>query len=930
MTSERWRQVEKVYHAALERSEEGRLAYLDRVFGQDSELRKEVESLLALASQAQSFLESRPQTTLTMALNQQIGPYRILGPLGAGGMGEVYRAHDSKLGRDVALKSLPHEFARDTERLARFRREARTLASLNHPNIAAIYGLEESDGATHLVLELVEGETLRGPVAVDRALEYARQVAEGLDAAHEKGIIHRDLKPANVKVTPKDKVKILDFGLAKAVWGTEEHQDFSQLRTRATATQFETILGQIVGAPAYMSPEQARGKPVDQRADIWAFGCLLYELLTGKRAFESETLQDTVAAVLEDQPNWSALPAKAPSTIRELLRKCLEKDPGRRLAKIAEARRAIEKVQRPSMHWPVAAVSAVAVLAVAAVLWTRHPNLAADPSQWVQITRLPDSAMQPAFSPDGHMLAFLRGPNTFVGGAELYLKILPDGEPVQLTHDKTRKMSPVFSPDGSKIVYTVLGGRSTWDTWTIPALGGTPELWLPNAAALTWTGPREILYSAIKSGLHMGIVASPENRLKSRDVYVPTIELGMAHKSYLSPDHKWILAVEMDEKNWMPCRLAPYDGSSLGRQVGPSGPCTSASWSQDGKWMYFSSAPGGDRFHIWRQRFPDGKPEQVTFGASQEEGITISPDGRSLVTAVASRQRPVWFHDSSGDRQISLEAYGRQPMFYAGGSRVYYIAKRADTAGRSDGELWVSDLDSGRNAAVLPGFNIANFDISEDGRLLVCAWNSNGKPEVWLTSLDHRSPPKQIPGVETVWALLGPPGEVYFLSRQGSTQLLFRIREDGSGVQKLKPEVPIVEIHSLSADSRWITGLGPVPGKEAGSFEFSYSTTGRNALPLCNPPCRAEFAHDGKSVYFELSEGWMTGGAIGRTYVLPTRGAGMFPNLPAGGFQTEAEIAAAPGAHLIEAADVRPGPSSGVYVFSREVVQRNLYRIPLQ
>lgn len=206
MTAERWRQVEEIYHAALERAEASRPAYLDSACGQDSELRQEVESLLAQAPQAQNFLESRPQSTVTIALNQQVGSYRILGPLGSGGMGEVYRAHDSKLDRDVALKTLPSEFALAAERLARFRREARTLASLNHPNIAAIYGLEEGDGAMYLVLELVEGETLRGPLTIDKALEYARQVAEGLEAAHEKGIIHRDLKPANVKVTPKGRV----------------------------------------------------------------------------------------------------------------------------------------------------------------------------------------------------------------------------------------------------------------------------------------------------------------------------------------------------------------------------------------------------------------------------------------------------------------------------------------------------------------------------------------------------------------------------------------------------------------------------------------------------------------------------------------------------------------------------------------------------
>ena len=309
---------------------DARQTFLDGTCNGDTDLRRQVELLLAKEKQAGSFLE-RPAienmpVTLTAAgslLGRQFGPYQIVSPLGAGGMGEVYRAHDSKLGRDVAIKTLPHEFARDPERLSRLRREARTLASLNHPNIAAIYGLEESEEADCLVMELVEGETLRGPLPIRTALDRACQVAAALEAAHDKGIIHRDLKPANVKVTPQGRVKVLDFGLAKAIWGPEGNQDLSQL---ATVTGVESVAGQIVGTPGYMSPEQARGRDVDKRTDIWAFGCLLYELLTGKRAFPGETLQDTIAAVLEREPDWQALPAKTPAKVRELLRQCLQKD----------------------------------------------------------------------------------------------------------------------------------------------------------------------------------------------------------------------------------------------------------------------------------------------------------------------------------------------------------------------------------------------------------------------------------------------------------------------------------------------------------------------------------------------------------------------------------------------------------------------------
>ncbi len=355
MDQQRRRRVLGLFHSALEQEPEERRAFLGVACGADADMRHQVELLLAKAEDAGSFLET-PAMVYTTAIppGRQFGPYRIVSPLGAGGMGEVYRAHDSKLDRDVAIKTLPSEFARDPERLARFRREARTLASLNHPNIAAIYGLEQAGDLDCLVLELVEGESLRGPLPVERALDYARQVAEALEAAHAKGIIHRDLKPANVKVTPQGRVKVLDFGLAKAIWGPERNQDLSQ---SATLTSIDTLAGHIAGTPSYMSPEQVRGKDVDDRADIWAFGCLVYELLTGTRAFEGETIPDTIAAVLEHEPDWQPLPAATPAKIRELLRHCLQKDANRRLNSITDARTAIEKVQSGS-RWRSAAIQA--------------------------------------------------------------------------------------------------------------------------------------------------------------------------------------------------------------------------------------------------------------------------------------------------------------------------------------------------------------------------------------------------------------------------------------------------------------------------------------------------------------------------------------------------------------------------------------------
>jgi serine/threonine-protein kinase len=278
------------------------------------------------------------------------GRYRVISQLGQGGMGKVYRAEDTSLSRHVAIKVLPAEFARDPERLARFEREARLLAALNHPNIASIHGIEGSEGKRFLVLELAEGETLRdrldkGPLPVEEALETCRQIAEGLEAAHEKGIVHRDLKPGNVMITPDGKIKILDFGLAKAYRGETTGVDIEK---SPTITAHMTEPGVILGTAAYMSPEQARGRPADRRADVWALGCILYECLAGKRAFEGDTISDTLAQVLKGEPDWAALPAATPGTVSALLRRCLQKNPRNRLHDIADARIEIDEAGSPA------------------------------------------------------------------------------------------------------------------------------------------------------------------------------------------------------------------------------------------------------------------------------------------------------------------------------------------------------------------------------------------------------------------------------------------------------------------------------------------------------------------------------------------------------------------------------------------------------
>jgi eukaryotic-like serine/threonine-protein kinase len=423
MTPEHWEQVALMHRAALQREEGQRPAFLHDACAGDDDLQREVESLLAYERKAESFMESpalelmAKQLAETQALGMvqksgtKLGSYEILAPLGLGGMGEVYRARDSKLNRDVALKILPATFTDDAERMTRFRREAQVLASLNHSNIGSIYGLEDWNNHGVLVLELVEGPTLadrvsRGAVPLEEALAIARQIADAVAYAHEKGVTHRDLKPANIKINPEGNVKVLDFGLAKVLEGPQNLDcDPSQSPTYGNPT---TLEGMILGTAAYMSPEQAKGKPVDKRADIWAFGVVLYELLTGRPLFQRETASDTLAAVLKEEPDWSLIPVK----VQPLLRHCLERDPKRRLRDIGDMHLLLDtasvpaQTNRPWLAWGAVVVFVLALAALSLIHFRERP-LVSTPVlfQISPFGRLPQASPF-AVSPDGHHLAF--------------------------------------------------------------------------------------------------------------------------------------------------------------------------------------------------------------------------------------------------------------------------------------------------------------------------------------------------------------------------------------------------------------------------------------------------------------------------------------------------------------------------------------------
>jgi len=413
---------------------------------------------------------------MTLAAHSRIGSYEIVSRIGAGGMGEVFRARDTKLGRDVAIKVLPAAYAADRERVARFRREAQLVASLNHPNIAAIYGLEESDGAVALALELVSGDDLaqrlkHGAIPVDEVIAMARQIAEGLEAAHEKGIVHRDLKPANVKLTDDGTVKILDFGLAKAFEG-ENQEGSNELSQSPTISRPMTAAGMILGTAAYMSPEQARGKTVDKRSDIWSFGVMLFEMLTGRRLFTGETISDTLAAVLREEVDLQALPAETPQSLRRILERCLERDPKKRLRDIGEVRVALsdpsgsvssiapQRVsaaaaspsRRPSLWIPALLALTIAALGIWAGSRFRTPapqgvtrlNIALPPG----LVLVGPGA--PAITRDGRTIAYAARDGS--GVSRLFIRqfdrfesmVVPESEGAQ---------QPFFSPDGGRVAF---------------------------------------------------------------------------------------------------------------------------------------------------------------------------------------------------------------------------------------------------------------------------------------------------------------------------------------------------------------------------------------------------------------------------------------------------------------------------------------------
>jgi eukaryotic-like serine/threonine-protein kinase len=920
MTPERWRQIEELYRAAQNCRPDERAALLECT---DPEIRSQVERMLEVESRGQILDRSaagllQDATKTVVPPGTRLGPYQIEAQIGAGGMGTVFRAVDTRLGRMVAIKIASERYSE------RVQLEALAISTLNHPHICTLYDV----GPKYLVMEFIEGSTLaaeikKGPLAPERVARYGAQIAGALAEAHALGIVHRDLKPSNVMVT-RHGIKVLDFGLAKML-----------SETAITDTDA------VMGTPAYMAPEQVEGREPSASADLFALGLVLYEMAVGKLPFPGASLGRMLSSGSNPPvPVPSRERVGVPASLDGLVAKLLQKDPALRPQSASEVARELSSLAdrlaaSPPRSWlhPAYVIPAALLLigmAVALYLHSKVPGpqpLIPNPATYTQLTSFTDSATHPALSPDGRMLAFYRSSSLFGTTSDIWLKLLPNGEPVQITHDPHPKYDIAFSPDGARIAYTVFPVASRlFQTYTVSTLGGDSELFLPNSAGLSWMDDGHLLFSQIKSGIHMGIVTSKADRSDLREIYFPAHERGMAHYSYLSPDKKWVLLAEMISK-FLPCRVVPFSSGSPGRQVGPDGACLSAAWSPDGQWMYMTVLVAGQS-HLWRQRFPDGQPEQIMFGSTEENGIAMAPDGRSLITSLFTRQNAVWIHDSQGDRALSTEGYAERtpPVFSRDGERLYYLLRRDSL--ESPPELWRADLAAGQSEIVLPGVSISAYDISNDEREVVFSTQPPGQPsQIWIAPLDRSAPPRRIAANGENLPHFGPHNEVVFRLTDGQAYYVGAMADDGTDRRRALPG-RILNFENLSPDRHFVSVNAVVPNVTLPPT-LILPLDGSQAIPICNNSCSPTWSPDGRYLYLQIPD--KSGQNLNaRTVAIPIPAGASLPRLPPEAVRDPAVWAKVPGVKIVEHTNIAPSLTPSTYAYIKPSVHANLYRIPLR
>ncbi len=773
---------------------------------------------------------------MPLAAGTRLGPYEILAPIGAGGMGEVYRARDTELGRAVAIKVLPDAVARDPERLARFKREAKVLASLNHPNIGQIYGVESQA----LVMELVEGETLSslvkpGPLPMETAVHYARQIVEALEAAHEKGIVHRDLKPANIMVTPAGVVKVLDFGLAKAA---EEMSAAGDRADSPTETLSATRAGVILGTAAYMSPEQARGATVDQRADIWAFGVVVFEMLAGRRVFPGESVTDILAGVLRAEPDWCALPAATPPRIRRLLRRCLERDRKQRLQAIGEARIAIDAPEqdvRPlppdARLWPWAvAALAMALAATAAFGWWRASRSGpAGPLMRLQVELGPDMNLgRPpgeavlALSPDGTLLAAsVRGAD---GEARLATRRLDQSQSTPLAGTEGAS-SPFFSPDGQWIAFqadsklkkiSVRGGAAV----TLCDAGGAvtgswgddgniivPLGWGTGLSRISSSGGPPAPVTELNREKGERRHGWPQVLPGSRAVLFTT---GHAAQAFDDADIE-VVSLKTGERTTL------HHGGFFARYL-PSGHLV---------WIHQNAlyAAPFDLGKLALAGEPQPVVEDIHNGEDTGGDFAFSQAGTLVyASGKGELQRSIFWLDSTGKTQPLHPAPGLYgfPRFSPDGKRLAFSAGN----GQSHEDIWVRDLERGTASRVtlLPGQN--QWPVwTPDGQNLVFRSSNPAAPGIYWIRADGSGVAQRLTDAKT-WGVptsISPDGKRLAMAQTsagGGVEIWTAPLEGDTGHPRLGKAEPFLQtpfvtiLPAFSPDGRWLAYFSGVPGKE--------------------------------------------------------------------------------------------------------------------
>jgi serine/threonine protein kinase/Tol biopolymer transport system component len=843
MATDRWQALERLYHAALERPVGERSAFL-RQACEDETLRREVLALLDQPSMPNFLGEPAVNVAAAMVddvhshwIGRRIGIYQLQTLLGKGGMGEVYRARDTRLGRDVAVKVLPLAFTADPERLARFEREARVLAALNHPHIGTIHGLEESEGVRALVLELVEGETLadrvhHGALGIPDALAIARQIADALEAAHDKGIIHRDLKPSNIKITPAGVVKVLDFGLAKG--GAES--SVSDLTQSPTITIGATHGGVILGTAAYMAPEQARGLAVDKRTDIWAFGCVLFEMLTGRTAFQGGTVSDTIAAILQREPDWASLPPATPRTIDRLLRRCFEKDSRRRLRDIGEARIELDealsrptaqeipvtKVDNRTAPWRAltfAALAGALVSALAIAIWPRSAPQSAwtnplENARFTRLTDFPGTEASADISPDGRFVVF-RSDRAGDGEWDLWLTQVGTGTFRNLT-ENVPSLGPGnptvrfvgFSGDGSQVWFAAQGQRPM----AMPLLGGTPRPYLGERAATpAWSkdGARMAYFTGADGDpIFLANATGGEARQIHGD------QAGIHnHNLVWSTDGQWIYFVhghaETDEMDvW---RIRPSGGTAE-RMTQRNAAATFLAPIDSRVLLYVARDEDRSGPWLWALDVESRVSHRITAGLEQYHSVAASYDGRRVVATVASPTASLWSvpildrvaADSDVKPYPVPSVRALSPRFDK--TSLYYLSAR----GTGDG-LWrfrddeASEIWKGSDGALdqPPA-------VSPDGRSVAVVLRKDGRRQLTVMSTDGADAHALTPSINIQGAPDWSP-DGHWIVTGGSN-------ENGPGLFKLSVDggVPIRLVSSFASDPDWspdgslIVYAGPV------------------------------------------------------------------------------------------------------------------------